>query len=170
MDWSDRPQKYISWWTNDPTDGRSNITLQTLLSFTSGIHSKSPLFKSGFIGDNDRLPSPPPDCTSDLFDGLRSKSNLNSETCVQQIYNLSFIYAPGSTFDYGMNHMDIAGLMAIKRLNISTWEKVLLDSDVYLLIRLVMSTCRPPLNLATQSIITGSIQLDLHTFQLKNMK
>lgn len=36
MTWDDKPQKFISWWTNSSSDPRSNITLKDLLSFTSG--------------------------------------------------------------------------------------------------------------------------------------
>jgi hypothetical protein len=37
MSYDDHPQKYIEWWTSDPKDERSWITLSQLLSFSSGL-------------------------------------------------------------------------------------------------------------------------------------
>ena len=41
MSLDDRPQDYLAWWTSDPADPRSEITLEQLLSFTSGFDTGS---------------------------------------------------------------------------------------------------------------------------------
>ena len=37
MSYDDKANKYIKWWSKDPMDVRSEITLRHLLSFTSGF-------------------------------------------------------------------------------------------------------------------------------------
>lgn len=88
MDLSDRPQQYIDWWTEDPTDQRSQITLQHLLAFTSG-----------FTLDDDEL-----GCTRDRETSL--------DRCSREIYEQGVEYAPGEAFYYSPAHLQIAGLMA----------------------------------------------------------
>jgi D-alanyl-D-alanine-carboxypeptidase/D-alanyl-D-alanine-endopeptidase len=39
MSLDDRPQDYMSWWTTDAADPRSEVTLDQLLSFTAGFNT-----------------------------------------------------------------------------------------------------------------------------------
>jgi CubicO group peptidase (beta-lactamase class C family) len=85
MSLEDRPQNYIDWWTNDPQDARSQITLEHLLSMTAGFRSE-------------------PLCEFDPFTPM--------DTCVQVIYEQHHFDAPGTAFNYNSSHMQVAGLMA----------------------------------------------------------
>jgi len=62
--------KYIDWWTNDPSDNRSKVTLKHLLSMTSGFGEAS----CAFAHSHDNF----------YFD------HLNSETCAHWIYDNFF--------------------------------------------------------------------------------
>ena len=83
----DHPQDHLSWWTSDPADLRSTVTLEQLLSFTSGF--------SGGIND---VP-----CVED--------ETMELDECAQTIYADFFEYEPGTTFFYGPSHLQIAGAM-----------------------------------------------------------
>ncbi len=85
---SDRPADIIPWWTNDPADARSQVTLEHLLSFTSGFND-------------------PPTDTSCITDGTTSLG-----ACAQEFYNIGLGTAPGDAFYYGPSHLQIAAHMA----------------------------------------------------------
>lgn len=85
----DHPQDYIEWWTSDPEDSRSQITLGHLLSLTSGFGG-SPLEVR---------------CVN------RARSDLDA--CSRELYDEYFVHEmPGQTYHYGPVHMHVAGLMA----------------------------------------------------------
>ena len=84
----DRPQDYLSFWTSDPNDARSTITLEMLLSFTAGFHI-APLDAN---------------CTGD--------EQLTVQTCAAAIYADGVNAVPGTTFYYGPAHMQVAAAMA----------------------------------------------------------
>jgi len=91
---ADRPQDYLSWWTSDPSDPRSEVTLEQLLSFTSG-----------FSGDTGLGPGEQGvDCVED--------AEMSLDSCAQEIYENFFTYEPGSTFHYGPAHLQVAAAMA----------------------------------------------------------
>ena len=87
MSLDDRPQDYLAWWTSDPADPRSEITLEQLLSFTSG-------FDTG------------PDDASCVTDG-----SITLDDCARAFYDGGLAYQPGSTFYYGPAHLQVAGRM-----------------------------------------------------------
>jgi len=84
----DRPQDYITWWTADPADARSRITLEQLLAFTSGFD----------IG---------PDEQSCVTEALTTV-----DLCAREFYDGGLAYEPGTTFYYGPAHMQVAARMA----------------------------------------------------------
>lgn len=86
----DTPAAYFDWWTADPADPRSQITVAMLLSFTSGLNA-----------DDDAI-----DCTR-----LNAR-NTSNEECAQQIYDTGITSEPGNTFEYGSSHMHLLGAMA----------------------------------------------------------
>ena len=92
----DTPNKYINAW---PQSGNfSNITLKELLSFTSGL-SEAPL--CNFVGGYD------------------------FEKCVIKIISKNPDAPLSSTeFHYGPNHLQVAGLMAIKASNSKDWTEL----------------------------------------------
>lgn len=88
MSLSDHPQTYLSYWTNDPADPRSRVTLQQLLSFTSGFNPS----------ETDR--------------GCISVANTTIAACAREFYERGLDTAPGTAFSYGPAHLQIAGAMA----------------------------------------------------------
>ncbi|MEO1574845.1 MAG: serine hydrolase domain-containing protein [Pseudomonadota bacterium] len=88
LDLADRPQDYLAFWTDDPEDARSAVTLAQLLSFTSGFH----------IGPRE------PGCI-----GGRA---LSLQECVRQFYEAGLHATPGATYFYGPAHMQVASAMA----------------------------------------------------------
>ena len=88
MSLNDRPQDYLVYWTSDPLDARSEITLQMLLSFTAGFS----------VGPVD---------ASCVGNGA-----ITVQICAEQFYNAGLDTAPGSTFYYGPAHMQVAAAMA----------------------------------------------------------
>ena len=103
--WSleDQPQDYLSFWSTDPMDPLSQITLEQLLSFTSGF--------SGGTGLSPLDPGIP--CVEE--------ADTTLSACAQEIAEEWMSYTPGSTFYYGPAHMQVAAAMAValtgKRLN-----------------------------------------------------
>jgi len=88
MKLSDNPQDYLSFWTGNPTDERSQVTLEQLLSFTSGFNADP--INDGCVGDG----------------------SITMLECAQQIYEGGIDTAPGAGFYYGPHHMQVAAAMA----------------------------------------------------------
>ena len=89
LSYDDKANKHIKWWTKNPLDKRSHVTLRHLLSFTSGFYDDAYVY-----------------CESDF------------ETCTGKMYkNLtdSFDYkgGPGTSFQYLSCHLQFAGAMAV---------------------------------------------------------
>lgn len=85
MHLSDNPQKYISWWTTNTSDSMYRVTLEQLLAFTSGFNGEY-------------------DCSG----------GEDMEQCVMQIHGNGTYTEPGTVYYYGGDHLQVAGLMAIK--------------------------------------------------------
>lgn len=88
MSLDDHPQDYIPWWTDDPADPRSQITLADLLAF-----------RSGFAGDDDTI-------------SCIGNGRVTLEDCARDIYDGFFEYSPATTYYYSPAHLNIAGVMA----------------------------------------------------------
>lgn len=82
------PQDSINFWTDMAGDGRSEITLDQLLGFTSGFNE----------------PPSNPGCISD--------GSISLYACVESVYDGGLDTLPGQAFFYGPEHMQIAGLIA----------------------------------------------------------
>lgn len=80
----DHPQDYISWWTDDPADPRSQVTLAQLVSMTAGFRGE-------------------PACMID--------PNTTLDACVRIIYDNFHQDSPGTVFYYSSTHMHVAALM-----------------------------------------------------------
>lgn len=91
MSLDDHPQDYLDWWTDDPNDPRSHVTLAQLISMTSGFEGEPP-------------------CIVDPV--------ADPEDCARVMYNNHFSVTPGNqvgaAFYYSSSHMHIAGVMASK--------------------------------------------------------
>jgi len=88
------PQDFIPRW-ND-TSNHSNITLKELLSFTSGLSADASCLNSG---------------------------SYDFDSCVERIrINNSGSTLPGLQFNYGPNHLQVAGLMAVKASASGSWN------------------------------------------------
>ena len=100
---SDRPQRYIPTWPLLNTDPLFNMTLAQLLSFTSGLAT-----------------------AAQSEQACLSLSGANFESCVNNIANAQAGNGviPGLQFYYSSNHLQVAGLMAIKArgIPVATWQ------------------------------------------------
>lgn len=89
---ADNPQDYLAFWTSDPADPRSAVTLEQLMTFTSGFDY------------------PPDDegCLQDPFTTI--------EACAQDFFSRGVISQPGTRFVYGDAHQQIAAAMVENRI------------------------------------------------------
>lgn len=96
---ADKPQRYITTWPIVSTDPLFNMTLEQLLSFTSGLTTEPPCQNFG---------------------------GSNFESCVNSIAttNAGNGITPGQEFYYASTHLQVAGLMAIKARGVATWQDV----------------------------------------------
>ena len=96
---SSKPQDFLDYWPN--TGSLSNITVEQLLSFTSGLNNAPPCV---FLANADYL------------------------TCVERILEVNeSINEPGSEFYYGPSHMQVVGAMLIEALGVNSWAEVFTD-------------------------------------------
>jgi len=99
-----RPHEVFKWWTKDPVDPRSRVTLRHLLSFTSGFYSP------------DAGGSVP--CLSSF-----GTSNYTAEACAKEVYEQApFEFEPGSTWCYNSFHLQVAGAMAARAAGVSVQQ------------------------------------------------
>lgn len=97
---NDRPQDHITSWPLTNSDPLYTLTLKQLLSFTSGLMATEP--------------------------ACINLGASNFETCVVNIGNANAnkTASPGTQFYYSSNHMQVAGLMAVKASGLSSWSQV----------------------------------------------
>lgn len=97
---SDRPQDHIATWSVPMDDPLYNMTLAQLLSFTSGLENE-------------------PFCLN--------LPSFDFESCVVNnivAENVGNTVNAGERFYYASTHLQVAGLMAVRALNVSTWQDV----------------------------------------------
>jgi len=102
-----RAAEVLPFWTDDPDDWRSEVTLEHLLSFTSGLQPLGTLSDLACVN----LPS------------------ADFDACVQNIYEQAGerTEAPGTAFVYGSHHMQVAGLMAVTATSRSSFGELFAD-------------------------------------------
>ena len=88
LDLDESFQQHLPWWTDQAGDPRLGITLEQLLSFTSG-----------FSGGIDGVPC--------VEDGATTLS-----ACAEVIHDDFHEFAPGTAFYYGPSHLQVAGAAA----------------------------------------------------------
>lgn len=82
-----RASTLIDFWSRDPADPRSAVVLEQLFGFTSGFNGTSE--DASCIGDG----------------------SFTLRRCVRAIHDAGVDTAPGQSFNYGNEHMQIAALM-----------------------------------------------------------
>lgn len=94
---TDKPQDLITNWPITSSDPLRNMTLGQLLSFTSGLTTEPLCLNAGAF---------------------------NFETCINNIAttNANNGVTPGTQFYYASTHLQVAGLMAMKARNVSSWQ------------------------------------------------
>ncbi len=99
---TDTPQNLIPNWPITNSDSLYSMTLTNLLSFTSGLESEATCINVGAA---------------------------NFETCAKTIAsaNSGNGVIPGTRFYYSGSHMQVAGLMAIKAKNYTSWQNIFSD-------------------------------------------
>ncbi|MDP3089583.1 MAG: serine hydrolase domain-containing protein [Nitrospira sp.] len=101
---TDKPQERIPGWPiTSNSNSLYNMTLEHLLSFTSGLTDEPPFLASCLNRPNDDF-----------------------ETCVISLatFNANNGHIPGQEFFYASPHLQVAGLMAIKARGVATWQDV----------------------------------------------
>lgn len=89
MSFDDKANKYLDWWSKDPSDPRSNITLRHLLTFQSGYTSDPRVL-----------------CQYNPF--------ANFLKCAETLYKSAKISSPpGKTWSYISIHLQLAAAMAV---------------------------------------------------------
>lgn len=83
---ADRVADRIGFWTADPADARSHVTLEQTLAFTTGFN-RGPV-NAGCVGD----------------------ALYTLDECVMELYDDGLDTDPGDVFSYGPEHMQIAAL------------------------------------------------------------
>jgi CubicO group peptidase (beta-lactamase class C family) len=82
--------KYLDYWTTDPTDSRSNITLRHILGFSDG-------FNEGLMLSDAKL-------------GAYIALGCDLQSCARKFYNnIKHKAAPGSFIEYNEYHLTLAG-------------------------------------------------------------
>jgi len=93
----DLASKYVPWWSKDPKDLKSTITLRHLLSFTSA-------FGGGVPGQENT--------TKTCMD---SNATTDYLACARQIYELTNLSGtPGYDYSYNSIHLQLAGAVAVQ--------------------------------------------------------
>lgn len=85
---SDHPYRFLSYWTQDPGDSRSQITLEQLLSLQSGFNAKP------WLG------------------GCVEYPLTTLQNCAKTIYLGGVDTPPGTGFSYGPHHIQVAAALA----------------------------------------------------------
>ncbi len=101
---ADKPQERISGWPiTSSSNSLYNMTLEHLLSFTSGLTDEPSLLAS-----------------------CLNHPNEDFETCVISLatFNANNGRLPGQEFFYASTHLQVAGLMAIKARGLANWQDV----------------------------------------------
>lgn len=94
-----RVNEVFSWWSTDPKDSRSHVTLRSLLYFASGLVS------SDFADCGVK-------CLSNPFDA--------PEACAREIFTTGpWVAMPGTVWSYHSLHLQVAGAMAAKAANLT---------------------------------------------------
>lgn len=102
LDLDDRPQDWLPGWPLAADPVLANITLQQLLSFTSGLQDEAAcMYLPNADFDN---------CVENIGD-----SNAGSDT------------APGSDFHYAGTHLQVAGAMAVQAGGFADWTALFAD-------------------------------------------
>lgn len=102
--WDDTVNKYIDWWTKDPSDGRSKVTFRHLMSQTSGLIEDTTFAHA--LGLQDVI------AHADI--GWRNTKIVLETSCRKIFDNTPATINPGEAFRYGETHFLVAELAAIK--------------------------------------------------------
>ena len=96
----------FEWWVSEPSDVRSRVTLQHLLTFTSGLVSSEDVGGCG-------VP-----CL-----GTENGTDYEPEACAREIYAQGpWVARPGALWSYHSLHLQLAGAMAAKAAGLSVQE------------------------------------------------
>lgn len=113
-----RACEFLDWWTCDPQDQKSRVTLAHLLSFTSGFGTGAP----GLAGKAHALGGQAPLSESKCL----SEGDADFMDCAQMIYSGTkhLEGEPGTVYSYNSNHLQLAGAVAVAASGLSIQELI----------------------------------------------
>jgi len=134
----DPVNQHLKWWTTDPADDRSQVTLRMLLSFTSGFGDGHPgqQFNTRaarkWRQENNVQRDPIESLHSKLVRELGSaaadpcnQTTGDISACAESIYkNVKLIGKPGSVYSYNGNHLQIAAAVAVAASGLTTEQVI----------------------------------------------
>jgi len=144
----DPVSKYVPYWTKDPNDDRSLVTLRHLLSFTSGFGGGSPGDEANTRAAREwRRDTGRP--RNQMMHHERLVEEIGAEAaaacdtktgdvakCAQTTYeSVKLIGKPGEVYSYNSNHLMLAAGVAMAASNL-TWQEI---ADKYLFKRFGMT-------------------------------
>lgn len=105
-----RAHEYVPWWTRDPADAKSNVTLRHLLSFTSGFGGGAPgLAEVAYE----------PSCMDS------AAPTVSYEACARELYETTNLTGtPGTVYAYNSLHLQLAGAIALAASGESDIQKI----------------------------------------------
>jgi len=135
----DPVNQHLTWWTKDPSDDRSQVTLRMLLSFTSGFGDGHPgqefnTRAARLWRQENNIERQP---ITDSFHsklirevGPEAADPCNQTTgdivaCAESIYkNVKLIGKPGTVYSYNGNHLQIAAAVAVAASGLTTEQVI----------------------------------------------
>jgi len=148
----DIASKYVPWWSQDPNDLKSTVTLRHLLSFTSA-------FGGGIPGQENT--------THTCMDSNKTTDYL---ACARELYEQTNLSGtPGKYFSYNSIHLQLAGAIAVSASGLDI--QAVLQKYLFGAYGMVGSSCAYPSPKVPQlAVCLVTTALDYQQFLLRTLR